>query len=233
MEAEGSKVKYDPTLDSRTKLKIMTQMSQDELLEIVKNPTLPYFDQKLALAINKGDFKTLQSIVDQIDGKKHAGGRPLKEIQKNNARFDQHYKLSKFVYQDTSQSSNPIDTDVLHDLKFALCIGSTIAEACSYAGITEQGYNKWVAKMPDDLRIDWKFLVEKWRGATILKARNTINNDLEEPSTAKWYLERKRRDEFATRTEQELKKVEKFTDVSDADLDDMIGEVTTNEQQQS
>lgn len=229
MEAEGSKVKYDPTLDNRTKLEIMTKMSQNELLEIVKNPTLPYFDQKLALAINKGDFKTLQSIVDQIDGKKHAGGRPLKEIQKNNARFDKHYKLSKFVYQDTAQSSHPIDTDVLHDFKFALCIGSSIAEACSHAGITEQGYNKWVAKMPEDLRLDWKFLVEKWQREMVLKARNTINADLDEPSTAKWYLERKRRNEFATRTEQELKKVEKFTDVSDEQLDDMIGEVTTNE----
>lgn len=233
MEAEGTSLKYDPTLDNRSKLKIMTQMSQDELLKIVKNPMLPYFDQKLALAINKGDFKTLQSIVDQIDGKKHAGGRPLKEIQKNNARFEKHYKLSKFVYQDTAQSNNPIDTDVLNDLKFALCIGSTIVEACSYAGITEQGYRYWLNRMPDDLRIEWKFLVEKWRGETILKARNTINNDLDEPSTAKWYLERKRRDEFATRTEQELKKVEKFSGVSDADLDDMIGEVTTNEQQQS
>ena len=231
MEAEGTPLKYDPTLDNRAKLKIMTQMSQDELLEIVKNPMLPYFDQKLALAINKGDWKTLQSIVDQIDGKKHAGGRPLNEIKKNNARFEKHYKLSKFVYQDTAQTNNPIDTDVLNDLKFAFCIGSTTAEACSYAGITEQGYNKWIAKMPEDLRIDWKFLVEKWRSETILKARNTINNDLEEPSTAKWYLERKRRDEFATRTEQEVKKVEKFSEVSDEDLDGMIGEVTTNEQQ--
>ncbi len=231
MEAEGTPLKYDPMLDNRAKLEIMTKMSQSELLEIVKNPTLPYFDQKLALSINKGDWKTLQSIVDQIEGKKHAGGRPLNEIKKNNARFDKHYKLSKFVYQDTAQSNNPIDTDVLHDFKFALCIGSTISEACSHAGITEQGYNLWVANMPEELRLDWKFLVEKWQREMILKARNTISNDLEEPSTAKWYLERKRRNEFATRTEQELKKVEKFTDVSDEALDDMIGEVTTNEQQ--
>ena len=49
---------------------------------------------------------------------------------------------------------------------------------------------------------------------------------------AKWYLERKRRDEFATRTEQELKKVEKFSEVSDEDLDGMIGEITTNGDEQ-
>ena len=84
--------------------------------------------------------------------------------------------------------------------------------------------------MPEKLRERWEFLVEKWQNDMVLQARQTIREHINDPMTSKWYLERKRRDEFATRTEQELKKVEKFSDVSDEALDDMIGAVNGDEQ---
>jgi hypothetical protein len=36
-----------------------------------------------------------------------------------------------------------------------------------------------------------------------VKARATIVADLDSPESAKWYLERKRKDEFSTKTETE------------------------------
>lgn len=217
--------------DLKNRLQEILSMTESELKKVIKDPKRPYFDQKVARALNNNDMRTITSITKQVMGETHAGGRPLKEItefRKKHAKV----KLDKFIYQDTAQSNNPITTETLHDLKFAFCIGATTVEACGFAGITDQGYHYWLRNMPEDLRIEWGFLVETWRRDMVLKARYTVCTEMEDPNMAKWYLERKRRDEFATRTEQELKKVEKFSEVSDEDLDGMIGEITTNGDEQ-
>ena len=159
-----------------------------------------------------------------------AGGRPSNEELAKKKEWESKTqvnsnKLNVFLYQDTAQSNNPITIETLMDLKTAFLIGATLVEACQYAGITRPGYSYWLKHMPNDLRERWEFLVEKWQNDVILQARQTIRNNIGDPNTSKWLLERKRRDEFATRTEQELKKVEKFSDVSDEALDDMIGAV--------
>lgn len=217
--------------DLKNRLQEILSMTESELKKVIKDPKRPYFDQKVARALNNNDMRTITSITKQVMGETHAGGRPLKEIVKFKEQFGRKISLAKFVYQDTAQSNNPITVEKLHDLKFAFCIGATTVEACGYAGITEQGYRYWLRNMPEDLRLEWKFLVEQWKSDLVLKARHSVFVEMDDPNMAKWYLERKRRDEFATRTEQELKKVEKFSEVSDEDLDGMIGEVTTNEQQ--
>ena len=218
--------------DLKNRLQEILSMTESELKKIIKDPKRPYFDQKVARALNNNDMRTITSITKQVMGETHAGGRPLKEIMKFKEQFGRKISLAKFVYQDTAQSNNPITVEKLHDLKFAFCIGSTTVEACGYAGITEQGYRYWLRNMPEDLRLEWKFLVEQWRSDLVLKARHSVFVEMDDPNMAKWYLERKRRDEFATRTEQELKKVEKFSEVSDEDLDGMIGEITTNGDEQ-
>lgn len=215
--------------DLKTRLGEILSMTETELLEVIKDPKRPYFDQKVARALNKGDMRTITSITRQVMGETHAGGRPLKEIVKFKEQFGRKISLAKFIYQDSSQSNNPITVEKLHDLKFAFCIGATTAEACSYADMSEFGYRYWLKNMPEDLRLEWKFLVEQWQRDLVLKARHSVFVEMDDPNMAKWYLERKRRDEFATRTEQELKKVEKFSEVSDDDLDAMIGEITTND----
>ena len=220
------------TPDLKTRLNEILAMTESELKEIIKDPKRPYFDQKVARAVNNNDMRTITAITKQVMGETHAGGRPLKEIVKFKEQFGRKISLKKFVYQDTAQSNNPITVEKLHDLKFAFCIGATTVEACGYADITEQGYNKWLRDMPEDLRLEWKFLVEQWKRDLVLKARHSVFVEMDDPNMAKWYLERKRRDEFATRTEQELKKVEKFSEVSDEDLDGMIGEITTNGDEQ-
>ena len=214
--------------DLKNRLQEILSMTESELKKVIKDPKRPYFDQKVARALNNNDMRTITAITKQVMGETHAGGRPLKEIVKFKEQFGRKISLAKFVYQDTAQSNNPITVEKLHDLKFAFCIGATTVEACGYADITEQGYNKWLRNMPEDLRLEWKFLVEQWKRDLVLKARHSVFVEMDDPNMAKWYLERKRRDEFATRTEQELKKVEKFSEVSDEDLDGMIGEITTN-----
>lgn len=135
------------------------------------------------------------------------------------------HKLQKFLYQDIAQSNNPITLDTLKDMKMAYLIGSTTREACHYAGITEEGYNYWRRHMPKELLDEWNFHVEKWKQDLILQARATIRDSIKNPQEAKWFLERKRKDEFSTRTEQEIKRVDKFSDISDKDLDEMIGTI--------
>jgi hypothetical protein len=214
----------------KDRLKELMLMTEDDLLAVVNDASKPYFDRKIAIAINKGDWKTLQSMINQVYGNTHAGGRPtneLKDLDKEWADNKQinSAKLKEFIYQKSEQSNNPITVETLIDLKTAFSIGCSQNEACEYAGITPVGYCKWKREMPDDLKVKWDFLVAKWQNQMILKARDTIRNNLDDPMTSKWYLERKRRDEFATRTEQELKRVEKFSDLSDDDLNNMIGVV--------
>ena len=160
----------------------------------------------------------------------HAGGRPSNEEVKKQNEWESRTQINsnqlhEFLYQDSAQSNNPITIETLMDLKTAFLVGATQNEACEYAGITPQGYLYWKRNMPEHLRERWDFLQSKWQNDLILQARQSIREHIKDPMTSKWYLERKRRDEFATRTEQELKKVEKFSDVSDETLDDMIGAI--------
>lgn len=52
----------------RYKLEQMMQLTEDELLEVVKDRSAPYFERKLATAINKGDWKSIESMINQVYG---------------------------------------------------------------------------------------------------------------------------------------------------------------------
>ena len=52
----------------RYKLEKMMQMTEDELLKIAKDKDAPYFERKLAICINKGDWKVVESMVNQVYG---------------------------------------------------------------------------------------------------------------------------------------------------------------------
>lgn len=88
--------------------------------------------------------------------------------------------------------------DVVKKLEDAFSIGATIAEACIHAEITKQTYYNWIEDKPELLDY-FKQLREK----PVLKARNNIALLIQkgDGETSKWYLERKKRDEFSTRTE--------------------------------
>lgn len=132
-------------------------------------------------------------------------------------------ELVRFVPKDTieDQFGRPkvVSVEVLRDLKYAFLIGSTNREASLYAGISEATYYNFIAGLDDDIKTDFLELVEAWKNDMILNARQTMRNATKTPEHAKWLLERRRKDEFATRTQSEIKQVSDFDDLSDEELE--------------
>jgi len=101
--------------------------------------------------------------------------------------------------------------ETMQKLEQAFAIGCPIAEACFYAGIAERAYYNYKKLNPELVQN-----LERLRNKPVLKARQTIVNGLGEADNAKWYLERKRKKEFSTRTEQavEASLVDKTVDAT-------------------
>ncbi len=89
-----------------------------------------------------------------------------------------------------------VTEDVLRKLEEAFAMGCTDKEACLYANI---GQTTFYAYQGDNL----EFLKRKdeLKETPVLRARTTILNNLKDPDTAKWFLERKKKDEFSSRSE--------------------------------
>lgn len=52
----------------RWKLERMMRLTETELQTIAKNIEAPYFERKLAQAINKGDWKVIKEMIEQVYG---------------------------------------------------------------------------------------------------------------------------------------------------------------------
>lgn len=74
-------------------------------------------------------------------------------------------------------------------LEQAFSLGSTIVGACYYAGIGESTFHQWADKDPA-----FAERMKAHKQKPILKALQTIAGDMENPHTAKWYLEKKHED---------------------------------------
>ena len=94
--------------------------------------------------------------------------------------------------------TNPVKMDDLtvKKLEEAFSIGADVRAACCYANISHTTYYNWIKSFP---KYEERFAT--LRDKPILKAYNTINRSLDQVETAKWYLERKAKDEFSTRAE--------------------------------
>ncbi|MCR4277932.1 MAG: hypothetical protein NUV80_00465 [Candidatus Berkelbacteria bacterium] len=101
---------------------------------------------------------------------------------------DEHEKLST---RPKGGAPTVITPYVLIRLQEAFLWGCSDVEACTYAHISDRTLYRYQVKYP-------KFCQEKeaFKTAPILKARQTIVDNLGNPKVAMWYLERKRRDEF-------------------------------------
>lgn len=53
---------------ARYKLEQMMKLSETELIEVAKDKGAPYFERKLAIAINKGEWKEIESMINQVYG---------------------------------------------------------------------------------------------------------------------------------------------------------------------
>lgn len=88
-------------------------------------------------------------------------------------------------------------------------MGFNDSECCAYCEISRQTYYTFVNQNPDFLD-----KVNEAKEYPFLKAKNTIFKNLEKPDTAKWYLEKKRRDEFGDVKRVELETSDKFSDMT-------------------
>lgn len=88
--------------------------------------------------------------------------------------------------------------ETIDKLEYVFGLGGTDEEACFYADISHQTLYDYQKKHPEF--IDRK---EALKEKPILKARETVINSLEDPKDAQWYLERKKKQEFSTKTETE------------------------------
>lgn len=52
----------------RFKLEQMMKLSESELIKIYTSKDAPYFERKMAESINKGDWKVIESMINQVYG---------------------------------------------------------------------------------------------------------------------------------------------------------------------
>ena len=86
--------------------------------------------------------------------------------------------------------------EVVSKLEMAFSIDSTVTEACAFAEISRESFYRHLKINPT-----FSDRIEQLRQKPMLKARNVIIGALDDPDTAKWYAERKAKNEFSTRQE--------------------------------
>ena len=59
---------WDISATPRYKLEQMMKLSEKELRAIADDESAPYFERKIARCINKGDWKVVESMINQVYG---------------------------------------------------------------------------------------------------------------------------------------------------------------------
>jgi len=103
----------------------------------------------------------------------------------------QHKPIKKKIGRPTVMT-----LDVLAKLEQAFAIDATVEEALSYAELKPNAYYDYLKANPD-----FSQRILDLRNRPVLKARQTIVKGLDDAKNAQWYLERKRKKEFAERQE--------------------------------
>ena len=89
-----------------------------------------------------------------------------------------------------------LNEKTVNKLEEAFSIGADIPAACYFANISKQTYYNWIN---DNKELKEEF--DRLREKPVMRAYRTVSDDLNKSETAKWFLERKRRNEFAPRQE--------------------------------
>ena len=87
-------------------------------------------------------------------------------------------------------------SEVIAKLEQVFAMDGTVEEALSYAEIGRNSFYDYLKINPE-----FSNRIEELRQRPILKARQTIIKGLDDSKNAQWYLERKRKKEFAQRNE--------------------------------
>lgn len=97
---------------------------------------------------------------------------------------------------------------VVAKLEEVWAMGGTDLEACFYADISKDSLYRYLKEKPE--LSDRK---EGLKHNPILRARKTIFSNLDNPKIAKWYLERKKKDEFSQKFETDINQENKGVEV--------------------
>lgn len=111
--------------------------------------------------------------------------------------------------------------EVLDKLTYAFTIGASVEKACTYAEIDPKTFYN---NAPVGSELFQKF--KKMRDKPLLKALKTLYDNLDDPDNAKWFLERKLKDEFSTKTTTTVE----FTEISTDKAKKILEEVTKIEE---
>ena len=86
---------------------------------------------------------------------------------------------------------NPVKMDdiTVKKLEEAFALGGSVSVACLKANISRTTYYNWIKSFPE-----YEDRFNSLKESPVLKALMTINEDLNKPETAKWYLERRAKD---------------------------------------
>ncbi len=105
--------------------------------------------------------------------------------------------VPEYVYKREGRPTK-MTPEVIKKLEEAFALDCTDGEACFYADISTQTLYTYQNNVPE-------FLERKreLKERPFLKARQTIIKNLDQPEHAKWYMERKKKSEFAQKLEQD------------------------------
>lgn len=81
-------------------------------------------------------------------------------------------------------------------LEIAFAAGASRKDACLFAGVTVDKFSYYMKVHPE-----YQMRLDSLKESPVMKARQTVVDDLDNVETAKWYLQRKRKDEFSERYE--------------------------------
>ncbi len=111
--------------------------------------------------------------------------------------------------QRISRAVSKFKPETIQKLEQAFALDATVEEACFYANISPSTYYHWISQNRDLLE---RF--EAIRTQPILKARQTMVQNLDNPVYAFRYLERKRPYEFGVRQKVEITSRDAHSDPS-------------------
>lgn len=133
-----------------------------------------------------------QEVSKKENALKKSVKKPTKTTRKKSTKTTQKTPAKK-VWRPTVMTP-----EILNKLQEAFLMGCTDAEACLYAEIEPRTLYKFQDENPEFIHKK-----EYWKQNPILKARAVVMNSIAsgDESTAKWYLERKAKAEFSTKSE--------------------------------
>ena len=102
-------------------------------------------------------------------------------------------------FMNVDYSGSTFDDDIVQRLYDAALIGCNMSECALYANVSRSALYIFLGKNPSV-----KDKLELLRNDTALQARRTVRQSIiddHDPITAKWYLERKVKDEFTARSD--------------------------------